>query len=886
MLELAVLTKEDLINNFGCSRKLAARIGTLLSSDIALTATVVEESAENKQLERLLLSSKLRSITSEQLNDIFTDLSGIEEYRQLCDEFPLKITTQEKWTVIAFDEELKAESGFAEVAADSPSRTSLTPANIYTDANSTDISNPQTTDHAMNNDLPGGLNLNQLRIAVFAGETSAERVSALRKLLFSDFENNLKAEIFIKALSEEDSQLRAASAAALKSIGLSNEVSETLRLLAEGDSEEKKYAARRLSSTVGIKSTDLEKSSSVMSLLGSLRSETDKPALKCAIRSIAEIGHAVSDFSNIIKEVSRLLIEKAVSDLLTLAPDVKYAFKKFESSFPGMVSDYLLEDYLKTEDLEIKSFLMSCAISGKINDEDKEKYLKAAADCLLKIPAESANTHLIGSFLTNSGQDGIRIIIENFDLADNAHKRFLIRILDNSLRFREIPDRFRFQIAEKCSDLLKSGSKYLIHDIFETRLLAPPRLPDSIKLKTADAICTTLRQFSLPQVLNNIENNLVRLGCEILPVLTKFIVEHPTGKITEIACSSIGRISAESVIESEVNIESLKEALRLMQKMSFSKESSSSHIFLTMGRICSNSVITNEIIEIINTNLFNRLKGDTSDSQLIEALGWITKNTNSNPESICRITGIALNHIEQADSETTISSENISGENIFRFSGELEIDSELIPACIDAVGHAVLSPNIESSLQDQSIKRLLKRWSECADFTVQWSPGNVSQLSELLGKIGSSNKVENNMKLEIAHTLARKLSEVPILEALTRIIVSEKNLPEFNHLAASISMRILNTIEKEKDLTHEDREIYIGILGKLAVRGNFETRKGSSIELLSRVIDEIIIGVRDGISGSFSIVKEVRENADLPDAISEALEKHLNKFTQLTQNKV
>ncbi len=885
MIEIAIYSKDQLRENFSISRRLSSRIGTLLSKSIAVSAMVLEEAVAGSEIEKLLLSSSFREVSSEGIVNILATIQQTKEFSIIATDFPLTIIEQGEWKVIASEEEIEAENGFSSINSDESSELSLTEFSVnslnlnHNDYGSVNaIGNNTKLNYCANSELS---DINSFRISIFAGETSAERVSALRKLLFANFDKDIKVSIFIKALAENENILRAAAAVALKSVGLDSEVSETIRLLSEGDVLEKIYAAKRLSHSISISSPEIEKNATIMAILGGLRSEDDYDVLNILIKTIADAGLIVDGFSSIITEVCRLLIEKAVGNLKQLGDSVKYSFRKFKSSYPIIISKYLLDEYYKTENLDIKSFLLICAVFGETPDEEKQKYIKAACECLLALPAESSASHILGTFLINSGDCGVEVVLGAYETSDISHKRFFVRILDNAVRFNNLSPEMIEMIASKIIITLKTSSKNLLNDIFETRVLTSYCLPSELKITIAKGICDAIRQFSLPQVLNNIENNLVRLGADIIPVLGKYAKDYINTKTGTICCAAAGRIANDSLVANSEHARCLRELLREMQKMSFSETKNINDVFLVMGIICSNNVIEKNIIDIINKNFYSRLRGSAEDAPLIRSIGFTVKNVSSTQEDIAKIIEIALSHLKNADSKATLCSENIAGEDVFTFSGEVNVDSDLIPACIEAIGHAVLSDNAEVGLRKSTCEVLLNLWRACSKFTVQWSPGNVSLLTALLGRIGTSENIMDEQKLEIVYTLSRRLSDIPILEALTAIIIANKEIKEFNRLAAVIVLRIFETIEKDKDITNEDKEVYLMILQKIAKRGVFETRRGTSEEILTRIIDEIFIGIRDGVSGSLILISDLKDSGSLSMKLKEYIETNLKPYTSI-----
>jgi hypothetical protein len=281
--------------------------------------------------------------------------------------------------------------------------------------------------------------------------------------------------------------------------------------------------------------------------------------------------------------------------------------------------------------------------------------------------------------------------------------------------------------------------------------------------------------------------------------------------------------------------------------------------------------------------MLDRLKGNFEDAEIIEALGWISANPNEVEENLSLISGIAMTHIEGENSEATIKPEFVDGEEVFSFGGELEIDTELIPASISAIQNVVLSPVISESLRNDIIQRLIKRWKECASFKIQWSPGNVSKLTTLLGVIGSSDIVSHRQRVFIAQNLSAKIYDIIVMKAIAEIIVKDKRTPQLDKLARIICLRLLKNIEQENELTFEDRETYLKIICTLVMRGRFDENEKRSKAILARAVDEIFIGLRLAVPDLLKYVIRIRDEADIPEEVKKRVTDQLKEFTTVVK---
>jgi len=877
MLEAVREGRAFLVDELGLSRRLAARVGALLGQRIACTRAVLEEARDNEALAALLLAKDLRA-PGDDLSATIRRLLAEPAHADLAEDLPLAVGREDDWQILALEEELAAEAGFEAVeGADAATKP---------DAKAGQLPVAQGTlyNRAADGETAAAFSdeaIAELRVAVFAGATSAERVSALRRLAFAPIEAERRIGIFVQALAEEDASLRAAAANGLRKLGLRGDTAEAARLLAEGEPEERRYACERLA--VAVRSGDeLEVRAGVMALLGALRVEEDLSIRVAAVRTLGTLAPRLEDFAGIADEIMRVVVEQAVAHRKELGGAVREALRAFDAAAPGRAAAYLLAEAGSTADADLRAYLLTAAVACEPPDGKAEALRVAAADGLMALPAESGAAHTLGTYLVREGEAGVALLLDRLPGSDIGHQRFLVHLLDNAVRFRALSDALRVDLARQALALLRSGSRQLLAELFESRLPTPPCLPADLAREMALALLSGVRQFALPQVQENVEHALVRLGVPAVPAMLQMLQDAPDRHEGRVACRAIGRVGLAAERTDAAAVAALREALRVLQTLTYAKDVDAREIFIAMGRICSLGVFDAEIVSLVERNLLNRLQGDASDAPLLEALGWLARSPAAAPELCRRVAGLCRTHLAQETPDAAFSSAIEAGEEVFRVGEDLNVFSELIPACLDALELVVLSPSAPADLRAETVDALLERWRDCVAFHVQWSPANVAQLTAMLGRIGESERLARDARLAIVHTLARRLSDLPVLEALAGVVAAADADEEMDRVAAAVANRLLQQM-KEEELTDEDRENYLRALARVASRGAFAVRGGGGPRLLERAVDELALGLRDGIAGALGYLTALRDNERLPANLRERIAEEVRRYTTLTK---
>ncbi|MFH0910687.1 MAG: hypothetical protein V1918_04180 [Planctomycetota bacterium] len=883
MLELARQGREYLVRTMGLSRRLALRVGSLMGRQVACTAALLEEARGRGLLEELLLSPELRNPRAEEVPGILLELLGRPAFREIRDSLPLEAVEQDGWQVIALREEVEAEEGFRR-GVEAPARAVEPGPLLPAGSSATPLqagkapAAPPVRDEER---IFSPERVAELRVTVFAGATSAERVSALRRLAFAPIPEEERVRIFIQALGEEDTPLRAAAARALQGLGLSGDVAEALRLLAEGTDSEREYASRRLG--IAPRETGpLERSASVMALVGTLRSDASHTVRESAILTLARLAPALENFREVNLDLMRLLVKQAVRDFDGFGSAVRQAFRAFEEVQPGLVVPFLMEESRQTENLRIRAFLVSIAVRAQVSEALAEKLRMLAADCLMALPAEMGEAYALGAYLVEQGDMGIQALLDRLPGSDVAHQRFLVRLLDNAIRFRPVSDAVLVRIAEETLALLRSGSRQLEVNIFETWLLFPAAAPAELRRRIAEALLSSVRHYAVPQVHENVVNALAHLGPSVIPTLVGALREHPGGVEGMVTSCALGQIARGMGRDDPAQALLLREALRALQNATFSAAGAIPEVFSAMGQICATGAFEAEVTNVIRRNLLNRLRNTSADAPIIEALGWMAASPIEKVETLEEIENLLLARIEAEMPETRVTTRIEDGEEVFVVEGDLAMYADLIPACIGALQHLVLSAGAPGPMRERLIQRLLDRWKACVSFQIEWSPGNLAELTKILGAIGASPLLPQAVKVEIVHTLAGRMSELTVLESLSRILEAGDDIAEFDRLAAAVALRILRMLE-EKGLSLEDREIYLRVLGRTASHGRFEVRGGKGERLLQRVLDEIAGGMRDGVPHALDILLDLRRNRRLPEFLHRMVAEEVERFTSLVK---
>ncbi|MBN2711599.1 MAG: hypothetical protein JXR97_04090 [Planctomycetes bacterium] len=870
MIEIVRHSRDTLINSFGCSRRLATRIGALMGRHISISAMLLEEATPGSDIEKLLLKKELLECEDAEpaLNELLQ-----QAFPQLAEDFPLCVIEQDGFKVIIAEEEKLAENGWSEIDEINPPAT--TPA-MQPQANP--VAPARQNDSAVGGNAFTPDEIARLRVNIFAGASSAEKVAALRQLTFTNLPDNEKASILYQALADEDSALRSAATGGLRKMGVEASVCDTARMLAEGNETERISAIDRLRDLVST-AHDSGKDAILMSFMGVLRDQSQTTAtVSELLKAISAKAPAFGPERIANEDITRLLLELMLSAEKQMLSEIRGTLKAMNSVKKGGVASFLSKEILSSQSHEYRGLMLEALTGMELPEEMSDKLMEPAGETMINLPCSDSACQSIGMFLTRSGERGAVLLAEKLITCDTAHQRHIIRLLDNTMRSFDYSEETKTIIAEKALPVLSSSPKQVRADIIETRIAARKDTPFEIRKQLAEAFLRDLREYAHWPLSDTMEASLVQLGDAAIEPLVTSLKEYKNSPIAAIIASALGKIGMEVAATDGTQAESI---LRELQTLTFNDISCRDMLHLAMGRICSQPLVSERVGNIIQRSLLGRLTGEATDAATIEALGMLCNGSGASEDEIKTVAAIATQHLNIKQPDPGIQMGQIDGEEVFMLGDELTIYSELIPSCIRTIEHICLGNPTPEKLRAELIENLIETWKKAITFESQWSPANVTQLTECIGKIGASHIISLTMRVRIANTLAQRPGEVSVLEALAEILARGDESPQLDRLGGGLVLRLLKIIEESEGLKVEDREVYLAILAKIAHRGSFEIRGGGTDRLLTRLLNALFSGLSSGIPGCLNHIVALRKANSLPPELQKRLENDLAGFTSL-----
>ncbi len=848
-----------------------------MAHGITTSAVVLEEARVASAMEKLLLDKSL--LQCEDLSSQIHSLLQEDRFAELAGEFPLVVVEQDPWQVIAAQEETAAEAGFQQGVPDAADAgpLPLVPDGDYLP----DLTRPSPVSDATQSAFSRE-EAARLRVQIFAASTPAEKVAALRQFAYAPVSSPEKVRIFLQATADEDRPLRAAAPQGLRLMGLSPDMAEAARLLAEGTPEEARAALARLRDLAPA-APELDRDAALMALLGILRDpHTPGEDAVAALNTLRETATAFGADRLCRDDILRILLERLLSGSEDVLLALRGTCAAIESLRRGAVSERVLAELHKSRSPAYRGALLQLLTGMDLPMDARGETLRMAADTLLHLPTDSSACRMVAGHLVRAGDEGLRLLAQRLPAADTAHQRHFIRELDRALRSQDLRPDTREEIVGAGLALLRHSPRQVRTDLLETQLCSRDDVSPSVRREIAAALAADLRDYNRSPLSETLENSLVCQGPPAIAPLLTVLREHRGSQDATILANALGRIgSALAATGQSEAVRQTEDVLRELQKLTFSDTVVRDSLHLAMGQICSQPAIPQEVGNLILRTLLSRLEGNARDAATLEALGLVCNGAGGDHESMNAVAQLALNHLMAVQPDPTLEVGRKQGEEFFTLGGPIDVYAALIPACLATLGHLAVGPRTPASLRTKLVDTLLERWEKAMQFEVQWSPVNVTQLTEILGAIGASDMATSEQRLRIANTLARHVDEIPVLHALASLLRRGDPEPSLDRLAGSLVLRLLKRLQEDEVLTSEDRETYLRILAKVGLRGRFQIRGGDEARLVERMIEALVSGLRQGIPGSAQHLTNLRDAGVLAPRHQALVADELRRFTSV-----
>jgi len=857
------LTKEQLVQRFGVSRRVAVRACALMARGIDVSAAFMDSLQHRPEAERFLLSNEL-------LQQSGKGRLTPEQFSRMAGEFfesmpPVLIVNDDGTRVIALQSEREHETVTSLARIETPLPMLFSPIGAALSVISKEESEKLFTPEE----------LARLKMTILTSADPAQKIEAIRRLVLSPLTPTQKGTVLIHALSDHDNQVRMEAADALTALGLNPVIAQSARSFGTGNAKQRTHAAERLG-VLAEQVSEAEISVILALLAGAIGTEESVPVKATLIKSFKGACGIVAANRSYAAALLRLLIHELEGAPEALYRPVRDILAEVGRDAPAMMAELVLHELSTIKALSLRRLLFGVLAMFDVPQEGRTELAGLAVADLRGSPAPEEECQGIGNMLCDWGTVAIEPLLEALPRSEDAQKIYIVRLLDE-IAYRCNDPAAAGQIAAAFLDLLRVSDKHIRTPIIESRVLTYAALPAELKERIAAELLAGLTHFANPRMRSIIETEVVRLGEPALAALSELLIDETNDEKRRSACLVLAQIVAGSPEGNRTALADRMLGLCLQQWRA--APGKKGYMAEAIGRLAAlSSAHPEKLREVIDD--FRAVILNTHDPfGILLALGYLNETPRLELPARFEIAQTFFDLLDATLPELTdkVMQPQMDGDDeVHQFGREVTAYTEMIPACLEGLEKTYFGVSVKS-LRSRVADFLIGKWHETSDWKTIWGPDAVGVLLRILGRIASDPAVEPEYKARIVEVLAHRVEFVPVVDELAGILSVRDSSSRTGAAACRIGQELLRRAELLRD---NERFSALRALGAIASRTNLGKDPEAARKLRERTLHLLFNDVRNGRREAVEALERMENCAALPATLRDEVRQRLRIIAQ------
>jgi len=732
----------------------------------------------------------------------------------------------------------------------------------------------------------------RLRLVVLTSARREEKVEALRRLAYSPLDPNDKADMFLGRLADQDAEVRVEAAQLLRSLGLDQDVAEAVREIEHGEEPEKLFAIDRLGRRMAT-GGPLEVAAGLIALIWRLREERSSVVRTQILERLIEASPVIASVPERAEELVRLLVGLYAASPVDVGSPARRLVRALGRTLADGLRGILWSEYDGTGSRKAREFIVQL-LAGLAGADADERLPGALADEVSRADESDLAFRILGDALMNLGDRGVGALLDAFPAARPAQQRYIIRLLADGCRFRSISGAVKEQVASLFLALLTGHQRDLQMTVLSTQMPADADLAEKTRAELAEHFLTHVDLFAFPADRDNVEHTVARAGFAAVDVLVARLGPGNSPKVRVRAVRILGelaRLEGEGLCGKKRK--SFLDILRTLQRWSLDPDfPDQAAVFTAMGKVASAPAVPADTVELVARNLLERggllpeapasERRQAGGHRVFQALGYLAGSPHISAARVSEIETIFTAQLasDLPDIAATEEPEE-EGVAVFSIGPEAEVYTEAVPAAVAGLGRIGLGRNAGPARVERIVEFLIERWKLVAAGNLEWGPPGTTALVETMRDLACGRKVDVRHKIRIVRELARRLSQIPVVEALGVVFDSEDVSRDLGRIAAAVGAALLRRRESDGQFREDERESALGALGKIAARATLDVASDVTARLREEIAEQLLAGVRDGVQGAYEALSRLRGREGLPEEFRESVARRLAAYESL-----
>ena len=724
----------------------------------------------------------------------------------------------------------------------------------------------------------------RLRLVALTSARREDKIEALRRLAYAPIPAEEKADVFLGRLADPDGDVRVEAAQLLRTLGLDSEVAEAVRDIERGDEPRKLFAIDRLGRRMA-RGSALDVGAGLIALIWRLREETAAAVRRQILERLEDAAPVIAGAPERAEELARLLVSLYATDPLTVGPYARRLLRQLGERLPSRLRECLWGEHDATGSRSVRVFVLQ-ALSSFTGWDSDDRLPPALAEEVAQAEEREIGFRILGDQLMQLGDRGVSALLAVFPRARVAQQKYIVRLLGDACRWGRISPALKENVAALLLGILAGNDRDVQMAALSVQLPADRDLSDETRRRLADAFLSHIHLFVFPSDVDNVEHTVSRAGFAAVEPLAERLGPRGVPSDRVRAARILGELAlyeGESASERPAELrERLLEILRVLQRWSLEPDfPDRTAVFTAMGKVASTAALPAETVELVARNLLERRDTEGLGYRVFEALGYLAASPHVSASRAEEVERIFRAQLEAELPELDVQTQEEDGVRVFKIGPEAELYTVAVPAAVRGLARLALGraapPQRVASIADF----LLDLWEKVSSGRIEWGPPGAGALIEALRDLASGERVDAAIKVRIVRALARKMSQLPVVEALGQVFASEDKSVDLGRIAAAAGVALLRRRNEHGQFPEEERELILRVLGKIAARKTLDLSTELTAHLREDILEELFAGLRDRVEGCYETLARLREREGLPAAFREEVARRLAAYESL-----
>jgi hypothetical protein len=864
------LSRNDLIQNFRISQRLAVRVGALLACNVDITAAVLEAASPGSAVERMLLHPSLLEAKGALDTPALTAAARESEAER---SGPFAVADRGEWRTIAFQEEQLAEAGWRHAAAEGAESTALVRA-----AESA-VLRPEEAHEVFSPE-----EIARLKVQALTSAAMEDRVSALRKIRMAPMTPQDKGGVFLRVLLDPVSPARSEAIQGLEEMGFDRDTAEAVQDMLEQEGVQRTAAIERLGALLG-RLTPGETQIVLRVLAQGLREFSEPAAQDRLLRVMGEAAAAIARHDDVTEEVVRLALRRVLEMPARVASRLTGFLYRLAACTPPRLESLLWSELETLREPDLRALALTLMAQLDLPADRRVALARSIVQELLRENLEELQRQKLGHNLVSLGPPALDPLLASFAAGGARERVILIRLLDMLLVDQPFTPEARNRAAARLLDGLRMADRRLRDALCHTRLLTLPDLEPRLRRQIAEALIGQLHAVDHPDLASRIGDILEHLGAEGLESAVETLRQMSARDLmADCLARIVGRAGA-AVLRAGGEPPRGRLLMRHLREQVRDAKVRQGGFAYALGLLASAGIEPLQEVQADADLLLARLRAGAYPADALEALGFLAASERLDLPWRLGIAGVfasILDSTEKSEEGGGLREVDTADGPIYEFSREVAFDSDALPVVVEALERICLSPHCTPALKQQAVGHLSRVWEKVASWQVIWGPRSSAALAMALGRIGSSADTPAEVCRSIARAMCRQVGRISVVTAMRQLFTSPLEDEAFNETAEECGREMIAHWD-QPETSPEEREIVLTAAARIAARPQLPARRPAVRDLRRRMTTLLLESLNQGVDWARAPLEWMRDCPTMPANLRGDIADRLRKAQALTR---